>query len=362
MPRLTPEVINLSWEAAQASNRAFDALQEAEAGITKFQEIVNLAVEGVVVSNDASSFFEQKRNDAETNFNLLMNTAASITSLPNNPFALNSTEDTPTAEQFIIKGIDTELFEQLKALSADYRQHAFTLYAEKRIAVTQQIQDGELPESYQLPELNIFTERVVALASTYEVMVKKDWKPEVLFVPKDLSLEKWGGLIRGRELLGYGRKSGGARRSWTGYRPVVPTSFEADGRLWDVVIISGAERPVMLNVSKDGKHGSKAKQAVKELSELPNITDTSSAEAIIKQASPTEEHYFALQLAHLERGEKPVDAHTWTIGKENIQVGKVLKSLCFHLNLNSHQVRSELIQRGSFSVRNGIRPLGEMKT
>ncbi len=250
--------------------------------------------------------------------------------------------------------VDAETTERLEGLPADYREQVVTRYEQKRQAVARQIKDGTLPENYQLPELSTFVERVVALAPTHEVMPKKDWQPEVVFVPKGLSLEQWDVLLTGHE-LGNDSKSAGAYRTWTGHE-VVDQASEADGNLWGVAVISATDRPVLTNVSKDGKNGSNAKQAVKALSELPSVTDTSSAEAVVKQASPTEERYFALQLARMERGEKPVDAETWTLGKEDIKVGGALRSLYFGFNPDSRQVGSYWRGRDGSSVGGGVRP------
>src|ERR1039458_8018533 len=91
MPHLTPEAIRLSWEIAQAANRAFDTLREAEANITEVQKVA-LTVEGAELTYGAIAPLEKIRNDAQANFRLLAEMAAPVMSLSKSPFALSSND------------------------------------------------------------------------------------------------------------------------------------------------------------------------------------------------------------------------------------------------------------------------------
>jgi hypothetical protein len=347
---LSKEVIDLLWEISQAANRAFDTLREAEASITEVQRVAK-AVEGGELAYEAIAPLEKIRNDALANFHLLTGMAAPAMSLPGSPFAPNSIEATPVLATQSVAGMT----ERSEELPVDYRERLVTRYVQKREAVTRQIADGALPGNYQLPELSDLFERAVSLATTYEVMVEKGWEPDVVLVPRGLDFEQWNALLSGHRLADQSW-SEGLHRTWAGFEVAHSASSEVDVSPWGIAVISGAERPVLTSVSKDGKHGFNAKRAVKEFSELPSVTDTSSAEAVIQRASPTEERYLALQLSHLERGERPVDSRTWTIGRENLKIGEEQGSLYFYFRPEECQFKSIWRKIDAFDNSDGIRP------
>ena len=350
MTHLSQEVIDLSWEISQASNRAFDTLREAEASITEVQGVAK-AVEGGELTYEAIAPLEKIRNDAQANFHLLTEMATPVMSLPRSPFAPDSGEAaTILATQSVARAT-----ERPEVLPIDFRERLVTRYVQKREAVARQLADGALPENYQFPELSDLLERAVSLAATYEVMVESGWEPDVVFVPRGLDLEQWNALLTGHRLVDQSW-SEGLHRTWAGFEIAHPASSEVEVSPWSIAVISGAERPVLTSVSKDGKHGFNAKKAVKELSELPSVTDTSSAEAVILQASPTEERYLALQLAHLERGERPVDSKTWTIGRENLEIGEEWGSLYFYFHPKECQFKSIWRRIDVCDNSDGIRP------
>jgi hypothetical protein len=176
MPHLSQEVIDLSWETSQASNRAFDTLREAEASITEVQKVAK-TVEGGELTYEAIAPLEKIRNDAQANFHLLTQMATPVMSLSKSPFAPNSIEATTVlATQSVAK-----VTERSEDLPVDYRERLVTRYVQKREAVVRQVADGALPENYQLPELSDLLKRAVSLATTYEVMVENGWEPDVVF-------------------------------------------------------------------------------------------------------------------------------------------------------------------------------------
>jgi hypothetical protein len=306
-PQLSQKVIDLAWEAAQASDRAFDERDLA-------------------------------------NFKILSDMAATVMLLPTTAFNFQRAE-IPSAQ---VPEIDVETTERLEVLPTDYRKLVLNRYTEKNEVVGTQINANTLPEHYRLPGLSEFIEEVIALAPVYEAFIKNSWEPEVVFVPNNLSLEQWDSLLMGHTLPN-GRKSKGLSRAW---RVNEVYDQGTDANPWYLAIVCSTERPPLTNVSPDGEHGSRANKTIRILSELPNIADVSSPEAIINQASPSEEMYCAFQLARLERGEQPVDTETWTIGKENISLG----SLFFSFPIYKRQVFSFFSDRAHRLEGSGVRP------
>src|ERR1019366_4391761 len=156
---------------------------------------------------------EKMRNDAQANFHLLTEMATPVMSLPKSPFALSSNE--PTA--IVAPQSAGAITEQSEPLPADYPECLVTRHVQKSEAVLRQIKDGTLPENYALPELSVLLVRAIPLASTYEIMVKNGWQPEVVFVPRGLSLEQWNALLTGHRLADPSWSEGGDR-TWAGFQ------------------------------------------------------------------------------------------------------------------------------------------------
>lgn len=159
--------------------------------------------------------------------------------------------------------------------------------------MTRQVADGTLPDLYELPELSVLLERAVSLATTCEIMARNNWEPNVVFVPRRLSLEQWNVLLTGHR-PDHHSWSEGLHRTWTGCELAHPTNHEAEYSPWGVAVSSGAERPVLVDVSKDGKHGFNGQG--------PSRRSQSCRTLAIRHrpkpwSSPTEERYFTLQLA-----------------------------------------------------------------
>jgi hypothetical protein len=188
-------------------------------------------------------------------------------------------------------------------------------------------------------------------------MVKNGWQPDVVFVPRGLSLEQWNALLTGHRLADHSWTEG-VHRTWAGFEAVQPT-VSLDASPWGISVVSAAQRPVLASVSKDGEYGFNAANAVRALVELPSVSDASSPAAIVRGASPTGERYLALQLSRLERGEMPVDLETWTIGHEDLEIGGKFGSLYFYFRPKEHRFKSIWRNRDAFDNNDGVRPSAE---
>lgn len=328
-PRLSPEVVDLAWEAVEASNRAFD--------------------------NIRGSITDQERASAQANFDVLTDMASSAMQHPNSPFD-------PSSLEYTVRSAGVELPEELKDLDAEYIGRAVARYIKAREMITSRIYDGSLPETYKMPDLNEFADKFVALAPSYEAWVAEGWEPEVVFVPEGLSHQQWDNLLRGHRLEN-GRSSEGVSIDWEGvYNPIditAPTTEETNYNLWDVAIMSGLDHPALVNVSPDGTHGNSAKETIKLLSKLPSFTPSSSLEGIIKQFSPSQDMHFAFELARLNLGERPADVDTenWTIGKEKIVVDGAPQSLYYYWRSATSKVCSSWVSIDySRASAIGVRP------
>ena len=187
-----------------------------------------------------------------------------------------------------------------------------------------------------LPEINEFAGKISLAAPAHGFMKGRRWEPFILFEP--------------------------------------PQSAEdvEDERLtsgWDLVIISASANPAINQVSPNGKHGPNAASAVRELSKIPNLRNTSSKERIIDQTSPDIFTYNALQEALYAMGKMRVDARvpmgkfgirnqvgSWSIGaadRETIETGM---ARCLYFFELKDRVGAGLLDPAATSLRGGIRP------
>lgn len=328
-PRLSQEVVDLAWEAVEASNRAFD--------------------------NIRGSLTDQERANAQADFDVLTDMASSAWQLPDSPFD-------PSSLEYAVRSAGVEVPEAIESLDYGYKSRIITRYIKTSKMITIRINNGSLPETYKMPDLNEFADRLVALAPSYEAWVAEGWEPEVVFVPEELSHEQWNNLLRGHKLKN-GRSSEGVSIEWEGiYNPIditAPTTKETDHNLWDVAVMSGLDHPALVNVSPDGTHGNSAAETIKLLSKLPSFTPSSSMEGIIKQFSPSQDMHFAFELARLNRGERPADVDTenWTIGKEKIVVDGAPQSLFYYWRSATSKVCSSWVSIDySRASAIGVRP------
>lgn len=282
-------------------------------------------------------------------FELLGAIAAPAMLMRDSPYDVRPAETVSLA----MPSFDSETNARFETLAPAYRRQLVERYAVKLGAVSRQIEAGILPEIYRLPELGSLLEQIRDCAPVYDAMEAAGWEPGVVFVPKGLELEQWDALLKGHD-LGGNRWSEGVYRTWAGYELFDEPTRQL-GNLWEIAIISEAERPQFVNVSKNAQ-GSGAQEAVHALERLPNLADQTSPETIIATGCPTEEMYFALQLGRLERYESPVDLLTWTMGRSDVNVAGGRASLYFNYGQRTGQARSVWNEMG-FSFRDdGIRP------
>jgi len=280
---------------------------------------------------------------------LLSAMAAPVMLMVNSPFDVRPAERVPLA----MSRFDSETNVCFDMLSPEYRAQFVERHAIKLAAVSRQIEAGILPEAYRLPESGTLLDQIIACAPAYDVMTDAAWEPGVVFVPKGLELEQWNALLEGHD-LGGNRWSKGVYRTWDGYELFGESTGQTNG-LWDIAIISEAERPQFVNVSKDG-HGSGVQEAVQALKRLPHVAGQLSSEVIIGMSCPTEEMYFALQLGRLERHEPPVDLLTWTMGRSDVNVAGARASLYFNADARTELIRSVWNQMRFYFRDDGIRP------
>ncbi|MEK7059577.1 MAG: hypothetical protein AAB971_02370 [Patescibacteria group bacterium] len=257
------------------------------------------------------------------------------------------------AELATVPKIDTETTERLEALPADYRELVVTRYAERYTAVDGYIREGKLSEAYRLPELGSLMGRIVAIAPAHEAIEASGGQPEFDFVPQGLSLEQWSGLLKGHRLPD-GEISNGAYRYHSIDKVTDPTKPRQDTNRWDVAVMDVSPEPAVRGISADGSKAAKdynLKKSLKALEEASQAIgmpvrintncDLSPNELLIKQISPSEDMKFAIQLGRLERREQPIDSNNiWTIGKENVKVGRELNSVFSYFNSSSGRVVS----------------------
>lgn len=269
--------------------------------------------------------------------------------------AMNTGEATDGVAAVVeLLGIDTETIERLERLPADYRDCVVGSYGQRYARVESYIHTDKLPKAYRLPELSTFMDQIEALAPTFEHQKQEDWQPVVEFVPRGLSRDQWDNLFKGHDLPN-GAKTKGGHTTFS-HDTIDDTNPEVDTIFWDVGVISATDCPVFTCVGKDGRHGSNAKKVVEALSKMPSVTDTSSSEAVITQASPDEELYNAMQLSRMERKQQPVDSRFWTISKENVPIDGEVMSVFRRFSPNVLQVCLEWSPhyRGGSDV--GVRP------
>jgi len=313
------------WEigvdAAYAANETFDQRAEAMERAALLNSVEGF--EGVSIDEAVMKSLVNETVVAEREYQAYGNVVAEMIG-PDAPKA--ETAPTVEVEPVVVPEIDTETAKKLEVLPAEYSIEVATRYSEKYAAVEGYIREGKLPEAYRLPELSVLVERVVALAPTHEHMQQAGWHPRVEFIPQGLSREQWNGLFQGQKLPN-GQIVNGTDTTFSG-ELVDPTNSAVDSSLWDVAVIDqdASLRPTYTQVSKDGQHGSNAKEALKAFKKLPGVNATT-PDGIVAEVSPREDVYNGAQLSRLERGEELLDPETWTISRENIEVDGVLRSV-----------------------------------
>lgn len=244
-----------------------------------------------------------------------------------------SVEPTPTPPE-----LDPATAERLAQLPEALRTLTVVRYEQRARFTDTYLKAGNLPEGYELPELAEFIDRIEPLVPMFEHMTATGRIPSVEFVPLGLSDSHWNSMFSR-----YPATSNGTYRTFEEGKLIDPTGRKAmkEGIKWDVAVVDASERPTVTGVSKDGKNGSNREYALATLRALPNVDASAKDEAVIAQATVTEAEYRALQLSRVERGETPVDPQTWTLVRENANVGREVRAVWTFFYPNDRQVGSD---------------------
>ncbi len=206
---------------------------------------------------------------------------------------------------------DPEVFPDLQE---DLREKAIRAFSMFQI-IEGKIADGVLPEVHRMPPLTTFGDSLAQLTETYEAMKKHGWEPEIVYVPMGLSFDQSRKLFKGT----FGKATADGIDRMHGEQE--NTAKPYTGPRWGAAVISGAEYPVLSDVSADGRFGAKARQAFDLLRNLPTAGADAKAEVLARQFSPPTSAYLALQILRLDRGDIAVDQGTITYGDEDVRIG-----------------------------------------
>lgn len=240
-----------------------------------------------------------------------------------------------------------EKAEKWEALPTEYRELVTKLYENKVAAVDGYIEGGLLRKDYRLPELLAFAEQLEELWPAFDYMEKNDWQPRVVFIPRGLNEKEWDYLFKNQK------------------PPDDTVSSDSVGSgFWEIGVMSGAERPVFVDVSKDGSNGPNVARTVdalhQGLSDLSGLSanGTPSVGEVIANASPDGELYLAFQLDLQENGLPPVDLNTKTIGKESCHPTDLNTSgtVVYSFDWNKHKVVLGCQPNNIATSDSGIRP------
>lgn len=145
-PVISEVAVDLAWEAAQAANLAFDVFHEAEEKLIKVQEVAAFAIEGVVISDEAHETLDQEVDEAETNFDLLVDMAGVVMSQPHDGDASRSPWSAETSSTPEAKEVNTETLREclLKTFGRGYKTYSTILNVKNGVEGATQIeQKGE---------------------------------------------------------------------------------------------------------------------------------------------------------------------------------------------------------------------------
>jgi hypothetical protein len=190
---------------------------------------------------------------------------------------------------------------------------------------------GDIPQEALVPvsrldEFAGYAGSLALLEPYYDKMERNGWEPAVEFYLEGLSLPQADHLLSGHQ-LGDGLESSGVICKWSNYwhqyqglkrRPKredeegFPQEFEPKPAIWDVGVISDADKPFLRHISADGSFGGpRAQSAIEALQDLFGSSgdqlDSKGRETLVAMASPSIGAYNMLQLRRLKQGRQPVD-------------------------------------------------------
>lgn len=207
----------------------------------------------------------------------------------------------------LIHGVPAEMYDMLHGFSEEYRDNVVTGYNGISEFVHRIAGKDIIAEDSRLPALTAFAEKLASLEGAYEVMRRRKWEPQLVFVPRGLGVEGFERLMHGQ----------GLPNPYTRYfciygefgHSLSLSASEPVHMEWDVAIVSGSDEPKYTNISADGVHGWQAERAVPAIKRLPWLSDDrlDTPESAVQAISPSEDAYLGLQLKQLIDGEPFVD-------------------------------------------------------
>ena len=203
------------------------------------------------------------------------------------------------------------------SLPSGYTRAAAAGYLVMQHLVEAQIMSGRLHQNWGMPKAAVFGRRLEALHGIFSFMRDMRIAPQIIFAP-DASVDALHKLLQGIQYRqsSYSDEAAtqGLSRGLIEMRQVKP---EPNLDPWDVVVISGVNRPPVLGTSADGQHGrwhTKAQDMVAGLRR-----DVKAHAAGLAPYSPSLAAYCGLQASRILTGTKPVDTtRTATLGRETI--------------------------------------------
>lgn len=363
-PNMMEQRWDIGVEAAYAANEARDQLVVAEQNRLAFAEVVTTVAEnqlpGVAIDPATRGSLETAVSDAKGTILEFENIVGLMIGrqVLGEDFGQEA-----EIEPVVVPEVDKSTTEKLETLPAGMTEQVIKRYTHTFNTTEANIREGKLSPEYVMPEMSAFVESIVELAPTFEAIEANGGQPVVEFFERGLTDEMAHATLTGHKLAD-DQLSDGVYRTFNKEKLFTPEGApKTNDLLWGVVVIDAAEKPAIRGISADGKNaikGVKVKDVINTLKTLPDVTETDDTEIIVAQASPSEDAYRGVQRRRLERGETPLDAEGWTIGKENINWGDgSVGSAFFYWRPNSRQVYSYDDLRGGANDGGVVRLSGE---
>lgn len=225
------------------------------------------------------------------------------------------------------------------------------------------IEEAKLLPSYELPQIESFLAAAARLQPSYEKMEARGWDPELVMLPRLLTLGQWNDLLTDHpDESEEGRTAGLERDFPEGSRGFSPPDPRLPLSNWDLAVMSTKLAGVASPTGECDPHDVELSKSLGQLVDAPN--DMSPKE-IIRAVSPSLNTYLAYQWSQVFGSEIPLDTGTeTTLIKEGIFGGQAFSTAQIignwslkHGTLHLGAVPIDL-QRGQ-EVSTGIRPTVE---